>query len=105
MKREALRRLARVWIALLVLLALTCASAYVPMGAWNTVANFAIALAKAALVAVFFMHLARRPAHRVVAAGALFVLALLLTLTLTDYLTRVRYPAPWQVPQGAISAS
>jgi len=95
----SVRRLALIWLALLVLLALTCGSAFVPMGIWNSVANFAIAVAKALLVAVFFMHLARgRPVYRLVAVAALYTLALLMTLSLADYSARERYPAPWQAP-------
>jgi len=93
------RRLALIWLALLVLLALTCGSAFVPMGIWNTVANFAIAITKALLVLLFFMHLARgRPVYRLVALAALYTLALLVTLSLADYSARERYPAPWQTP-------
>jgi cytochrome c oxidase subunit 4 len=96
------RRLAGVWLALMTLLALTCASAYVPMGVWNAVANLAIALAKALLVVYFFMHLARgTAAHRLVAASALFTLALLVGLSMADYTTRTRYAAPWQAPSSA----
>jgi cytochrome c oxidase subunit 4 len=69
------------------------------MGIWNSGANFAIAVAKALLVAVFFMHLARgRPVYRLVAVAALYTLALLMTLSLADYSARERYPAPWQAP-------
>jgi cytochrome c oxidase subunit 4 len=100
------RKLGLVWLALMVLLALTCASAYLPMGVWNTVVNFAIAAMKALLVAAFFMHLlGGRPVHRVVGCAALFILALLLGLSLSDYLTRPRYDAPWQVPNGAVSSA
>jgi cytochrome c oxidase subunit 4 len=99
------RTLAGVWLALMVLLALTCASAYVPMGIWNTAANFAIAVIKALLVAAFFMHLAEgRPVHRVVGFAALFALALLLMLSYADYSTRARQNVPWQSPRGAISS-
>jgi cytochrome c oxidase subunit 4 len=93
------RKLGAVWLALLVLLALTCGSAFIPMGVWNSVANFGIAIAKALLVAWFFMHLSSaRAVHRLVAIAALFTLSLLVALTFADYATRVRYPAPWQAP-------
>ena len=78
-----------VWAALLVLLAATVTSAYVPMGALNTVANLGIAAMKAALVAVFFMGLRRPdPLLRLAAAAALFWLAALFALTFSDVLTR-----------------
>jgi cytochrome c oxidase subunit 4 len=98
----AARRLVSIWAALLVLLALTCGSAFIPMGIWNTVTNFAVAIAKALLVAAFFMHLLHgRSVHRLVAIAGLYTLALLLMLSLADYAARVRYPAPWQAPIGA----
>ncbi|HEX2831234.1 MAG TPA: cytochrome C oxidase subunit IV family protein [Burkholderiales bacterium] len=96
------RRIVQVWVALLALLALTFGSAYVPMGVWNGVANFAIAAIKAALVALFFMHLrAREPVLRLTLATALFMLAVLLALGLADYATRERFDAPWEAPASA----
>ncbi len=103
--RNPYRRLAAVWAALLVLLALTCASAFVEMGVWNTVTNFGIAAVKALLVAIFFMHLfSGRAVHRIVALSAGFILALLMGLTFTDYSTRAQHQAAWQSPRGAISS-
>jgi caa(3)-type oxidase subunit IV len=104
--RPAYRRCVGVWLALITLLAITTSSAYIPMGIWNGVANFSIAAVKVLLVAYFFMHLhADRPVLRIVAIAGLFTLALLLGLTASDYAARVRYPAPWQAPQGALPAS
>jgi cytochrome c oxidase subunit 4 len=78
-----------VWAALLALLALTVGSAYVPMGAFNTVTNLGIAAAKAGLVAVFFMGLRRPdPLLRLAAAAAFFWLLIMFALTLSDFLTR-----------------
>jgi cytochrome c oxidase subunit 4 len=49
----------------------------------------AIAAAKASLVILFFMHLwYSRPIVRLVAVGSMLWLAILLTYTLTDYLSR-----------------
>ena len=97
--KRASGKLAGVWLALLALLALSCGSAYIAMGTWNAIANMAIALIKALLVAFFFMHLFKGgAAHRLVIIGALFTLALLVGLSATDYATRTRYAAPWQVP-------
>lgn len=93
------RRLVIVWVALMVLLALTAASAWIPLGRWNSTINLAIALAKALLVALFFMHLAKGSVlPRMVAATALFTLLLLLALTGADYATRHVYPSPWTTP-------
>lgn len=86
-----------VWCALMALLLLTFGSAWLKLGAWNSVLNLAIAAVKALLVAIFFMHLRRAPALlRIVAATALLMLALLFGLTRTDYATRVMDPAPLQ---------
>jgi cytochrome c oxidase subunit 4 len=73
------------WLALMALLALTLGSAYLPMGAWNSVANMAISCAKALLIAVFFMHLRHAGALlRIAAFTALLWLALLFCLSWTD---------------------
>jgi cytochrome c oxidase subunit 4 len=100
--KDKTKKLGGVWLALLLLLALSCASAYLSMGTWNTVANIGIAVIKACLVAVFFMHILQGgAAFRLVLIAALFALALLMGLSSADYATRTRYPAPWQVPAGA----
>lgn len=85
-----------VWLALLGLLAATAASAYLPMGPWNSVANMAISAVKALLVALFYMelrHSSLRP--RLAVAMALFTLALLFSLSYTDYATRAHSPTAW----------
>jgi cytochrome c oxidase subunit 4 len=90
------------WLALLALLALTAASAWLPLGVWNGVLNLVIALAKAALVAWRYMALRRHDSvPRLVAATGLAALLLLLCLTAADYGTRVLRPAPWQAPPSA----
>ena len=78
-----------VWLALIGLLAVTLASAYVPLGWANSAINLAIAVAKALLVAFFFMHL--RSAHymlRIAAMAGFFWLAILIGLSLTDFAIR-----------------
>jgi cytochrome c oxidase subunit IV len=88
------------WLALMVLLALTTASAFFPLGAWNPIINFSIAAMKALLVAAFFMHLDRASGlARVVAATAIFMLALLFALSGSDYATRNVAPAAWSAPR------
>jgi cytochrome c oxidase subunit IV len=89
-------KLVLVWLALLGLLAATAASAYLPMGDWNSAVNMGISSIKALLVAVFFMHLRHAGALlRLVAIAALLWLALLFGLSWTDYATRDVAPAPW----------
>lgn len=100
---RAYRRSALVWVALMVLLLLTFGSAYLKLGAWNSVINLGIAAAKALLVGVFFMHLHRSSTMlRIVAAVAMLTLALLFGLSHADYATRVMYRAPWQAPPALL---
>ncbi len=105
-KRRPYRRTLRVWLGLMLLLAATTGSAWLPLGAWNSVVNLAIAAAKVLLVAVFFMHL--RDAGglvRLVACVALFMLVLLFSLGASDYMNRHTDPAPWQPPRLESSSS
>ena len=77
------------WLALLALLALTTASAFVPLRGFNVVVNLGIALAKAALVVLVFMHLRRgTPMIRIVALAGVLWLCVLSGLSLTDLLAR-----------------
>ncbi|MDQ6911974.1 MAG: cytochrome C oxidase subunit IV family protein, partial [Verrucomicrobiota bacterium] len=75
--------------ALLAFLALTIAAAYVNLGPFNTVASMSIALLKAALIVLFFMHLRySKPVMWVFAGAGVFWLAIMFVLALADYLTR-----------------
>jgi len=83
-----------VFAALLALTALTVAAAYVDLGGGhlhylNAVAAISIAVAKALLVILYFMHLryGSRLAGVFVAAGV-FWLLILIVLVLSDVLTR-----------------
>lgn len=78
-----------VWLALLALLMLTLGSAYLSLGWLNGVVNLAIATAKALLVMIFFMHL--RSSHyvlKIFATAGFFWLAILIGLSLSDFLAR-----------------
>jgi cytochrome c oxidase subunit 4 len=87
------------WLGLMVLLALTCASAYVPMGAWNTAVNMGISCAKALLIALFFMQLKSAGALvRVAALAGVIWLGLLFGISWSDYGTRTISGAPWSSP-------
>lgn len=89
----------RTWGALLALLAITVGSALFPLGPWNSVINFGVACAKAALVATVFMRLQSASALiRLVAATGIFMLALLFGLGGADYATRAAPGAPWSAP-------
>ena len=68
---------------------LTVQIAFLNLGALNTVAALVIAVFKAVLVILFFMHVKyiSRLTWAVV-IGSVFWLAILLSLTMSDYLTR-----------------
>ena len=84
------------WLALMVLLALTLGSSYIPMGAGNTLANTGISVAKAVLIAIFFMHLRHAGALlRIAALAGVLWLAILFGLSWSDIATRTITPAPW----------
>ncbi|MGO8815788.1 MAG: cytochrome C oxidase subunit IV family protein [Terriglobia bacterium] len=88
-----------IFAALLTLTALTTSVAYVDLGQWNTIVALVIACCKATLVALFFMHLRWSPQMvRVVLLSALLWLAILISLTTTDFFSRDWTPIPqgWQ---------
>lgn len=78
-----------IYVVLLICTYLTWQVAFFDLGALNTVAALAIAVFKAVLVVLFFMHVkySTRLTWVVIAAG-LFWLGIMLALTLGDYLTR-----------------
>jgi cytochrome c oxidase subunit 4 len=78
-----------VWLALAALLATTVITAYIPLGALNSVISMAIAATKAALILIFFMKLKTSSAlARLASLAGLFWLVLMFCLTAGDYLTR-----------------
>ena len=78
-----------VWLALMVLLALTVGSAFMPLGRAHTPVNLAISATQAALVMLFSMHLSSaHPLMRVIAIIGFFGIAIMITLSLFDVLTR-----------------
>ena len=83
-----------VFFSLMIGTALTVAAAYVEMGWLNTPVALAIAICKASLVVLFFMHVRyNTPLMWVFAATGFFCLVILLALTLQDYISR-----PWEAP-------
>jgi cytochrome c oxidase subunit IV len=74
---------------LMICTLITVEIAFLDLGALNVVAALAIAVFKATLVVLFFMHVkySTRLTWAVV-VGGIFWLGILLVLTLTDYLTR-----------------
>jgi cytochrome c oxidase subunit 4 len=78
-----------IYLILLVCTYLTWQVAFFDLGVLNTVAALTIAVFKAVLVVLFFMHV--RDGARliwVVVIGSVFWLGIMLTLTFGDYLTR-----------------
>jgi len=78
-----------IFAVLMLCTGLTVAIAFVDLGPFNIVAALVIAVFKAALVILFFMHVkyGSRLTWAVV-VGSVFWLAILLVLTFSDYLTR-----------------
>ena len=78
-----------VWAALLILLVATCAIARFDLHPFNAAIAIAIALLKMLLILLFFMNVRYSNRLTWIFAGAGFVwLAILIGLTLNDYLTR-----------------
>jgi cytochrome c oxidase subunit IV len=79
----------KIFAVLLVGTGLTVGAAFVDMGAFNPVIAILIACIKAVLVVLFFMHVfySSRLMKLTVAAG-FFTFLVLITMTLTDYLSR-----------------
>ena len=74
---------------LLLFTYLTVQIAFFDLGVLNTIAAVTIAVLKAALVALFFMHLKYSSGlTKMVLVSGLLWLGILLALTLGDYLTR-----------------
>jgi cytochrome c oxidase subunit 4 len=74
---------------LLVLTLTTVLVASVPLGAWHTTVALAIAVVKASLIVLFFMHgLESSRLTWMVIVAALLWLAIMLGGTFSDYLTR-----------------
>lgn len=85
-----------VLVALLLLLALSAASALFKLGTMNTIINMGISVLKSLLVMSFFMHETQaRKLTRLVSALGFVWLAILIVLALADYLTRTPIPPPW----------
>lgn len=86
-----------VFLALLVGTALTAAIAFVDLGAFNGIVALTIAMIKAVLVLLFFMHIKySSKMTRVTVVAAFFFLMILLALSMTDYISR-----PWSGTYGA----
>jgi cytochrome c oxidase subunit 4 len=78
-----------IFAVLIILTFVTVQVAFHDLGPWNVVVALSIAVTKATLVVLYFMHLrySDRLTWIVVAAG-FFWLGILLVLTMSDYLAR-----------------
>ena len=78
-----------VFTSLMILTALTVAVAYYDLGPLNTILALSIAVTKAALVILYFMHVRYSPSlTKLVVAGSFLWLFILLSITMSDYLSR-----------------
>ncbi|MGO8809102.1 MAG: cytochrome C oxidase subunit IV family protein [Candidatus Sulfotelmatobacter sp.] len=77
-------------LGLLVLTATTVGAAFINLGPFNPIIALLIATIKATLVVLFFMHVkgASEKLTGAVLVSGFFFLAILISLSLADYLTR-----------------
>jgi cytochrome c oxidase subunit 4 len=86
---SAIRSTILVWLALLVLLAISAASSFFFAGPLNLLVSFGTAALKALLIFWFYMHLREEDGlNRVFAIGAIVWLVLLLAFPAVDLVTR-----------------
>ena len=80
-----------IWLALLAGTGITVAAAFINLGPFNTIVALTIATIKATLVVLFFMH-GKYSSKRtqMVIICSVFWLAIMLFMTMSDYLSR-----PW----------
>jgi cytochrome c oxidase subunit 4 len=87
---SSVRTLIFAFLGLMVLLALTVWGSFIDVGTWRATVAVVVAIAKALIVMIFFMHL--RTSNRLtwaVAGAGFFWLSILLVLTIGDFVTRV----------------
>jgi cytochrome c oxidase subunit 4 len=98
-----------IFAALMVLLVVTVAAAYVDLGQLNFALAAAIATTKAVLIILYFMHVRySQPLTWIMAGASVAWLAILFGLTFSDYWTRerspqLRSPEPPPVHRGTVS--
>ena len=81
--------------ALMVLTTITVAVAFIDLGALNFPVALGIAIFKATLVILFFMHVKySSQLTKLVCGGAFFFLVILFGLTMSDYLSRGWFASP-----------
>ena len=84
-----------IFVLLLVLTGVTIRVAFMDMGRGNTILALTIAMLKALLVVLYFMHVRYSPQlTRLVVVGGFFWLFILIAITMSDYLSRGWLPFP-----------
>jgi cytochrome c oxidase subunit IV len=79
--------------ALVVGTCLTWGIAFIDLGIWNPVVALTIAVIKAVLVILFFMHVYySNKLTKITVAAGFFWLMIMITMSLSDYLTRTFLP-------------
>ncbi len=78
-----------IFMALLAGTALTIGASYIDMGPWNPVVALAIAVTKATLVVLYFMHIKYSSKLMKLTVGAgVFTFLILVGMSLSDYISR-----------------
>ena len=86
---DSVKTYAAVWIALLLMTALTTSVAYIDLGRFSVVVALTIAVCKMLLVALLFMHVRHSTKlTKLVVLGGLLWLGILISLTMADFATR-----------------
>jgi cytochrome c oxidase subunit IV len=86
------------WVlaALLTLLAFSAGTALLKLGSLNSIINLSVSVMKTLLVMAVFMHeTGARNLTRLTSALGFIWVAILISLSLLDFLTRAVLPAPW----------
>lgn len=86
----------RVWLALMALMVATAWLSTINTGEWSSMIAYGIAVTKAVLVVLFFMHVKyeSQKITLVVIIAGVFWLLLLMGLSMTDYLSRLWLNVP-----------
>lgn len=93
----------KIYLLLLLLMALTLGASFVDLGAFHLVASLAIASSKALIIGLYFMHLHYSTTLvRVTAGAGVIWLLILLVLSMGDYVSRDWMPLPGDWPQNLI---
>ena len=76
-------------VTLLVMTAITCGVSYIDLGVFNAVVALAIAVFKASLVVLFFMHIKySTKLTKLTVISGIFIFLGLISMTMADYISR-----------------